>query len=94
MILLHALIRVDDIKIIDEPKLVEGDIINQYNAYIPIHLEEGIKGINYRLNTTYQIEKDLRKWNKVDVKYIEKHTQECLEEVLQDEEGDYIYWYQ
>ncbi len=88
------LVRVDAIKIIEEPKLVEGDIINKYNAYIPTHLEEGIKGINYRLNTTYQIENNLRKWNKVDVKYVEKHTKECLEEVLQDEEGDYIYWYQ
>lgn len=88
------LVRVDAIKIIEEPKLVEGNIINQYNAYIPTHLEEGIKGINYRLNTTYKIENDLRKWNKVDVKYVERHTQECLEEVLQDEEGDYIYWYQ
>lgn len=88
------LVRVDDIKIIKEPELVEGDIINRYNAYIPIHLEEGIRGINYRINTTYQIENDLRKWNKVDVKYVEKHAQEYLEEVLQDEEGDYIYWYQ
>ena len=74
--------------------MVEGDIINKYNAYIPVHLEEDIKGINYRLNTTYKIEKDLRRWDKVDVKYVEKHTKECLEEVLQDEDGDYIYWYQ
>lgn len=88
------LVRVDEVKIIEEPQLVEGDIINQHNAYIPVHLQEDIKGINYRLNTTYKIEKDLRKWNKVDVKYVEKHTKECLEEVLQDEDGDYIYWYQ
>ena len=43
---------------------------------------------------TYIIEKDLRKWDKVDVKYVEKHSQQGLEEVLQDEEGDYIFWYQ
>ncbi|MGN1298208.1 MAG: type I-B CRISPR-associated protein Cas5b [Clostridia bacterium] len=88
------LVRVNNIKIIKEPELVEGDIINKYNAYIPKHLQEDIKGINYRLNTTYQVESNLRKWNKIDVKYVEKHTQECLEEVLQDEDGDYIYWYQ
>lgn len=88
------LVRIDEVKIIEEPKLVEGDIINQYNAYIPVCLDEDVKGINYRLNTTYKIEKDLRKWDKIDVKYVEKHTKECLEEVLQDEEGDYIYWYQ
>ena len=88
------LVRVDDIKIIGEPQMVEGNIINRYDAYIPVHLEDEITGINYRLNTTYIIEKDLRKWDKVDVKYVEKHSQQGLEEVLQDEEGDYIFWYQ
>ncbi len=88
------LVRVDDIKIIAEPKMTEGNIINRYDAYIPVYLEDEITGINYRLNTTYIIEKDLRKWDKVDVKYVEKHSQQGLEEVLQDEEGDYIFWYQ
>ncbi len=88
------LVRVDDIKIIGEPQMVEGNIINRYDAYIPVHLEDEITGINYRLNTTYIIEEDLRKWDKVDVKYVEKHSQQGLEEVLQDEEGDYIFWYQ
>ena len=88
------LVRVDSVKIIEEPKLVEGDLINKYNAYIPTWMDEDLSGINYRLNTTYTIENDLRKWNKIDVKYIEKHTNNFLEEVLQDEEGDYIYFYQ
>lgn len=87
------LVRIDEIKIIEEPKLLEEEFINQYNAYIPKHLGE-VHGVNYRLNTTYRIENNLRKWNKVDVKYVEKHTQETLEDLLQDEDGDYIYWYQ
>ena len=88
------LVRVDRLKMIEEPKLVEGDLINKYNAYIPNWMDEDLSGINYRLNTTYTIDNDLRKWNKIDVKYIEKHTNNFLEEVLQDEEGDYIYFYQ
>lgn len=88
------LVRVDRLKMIEEPKLVEGDLINKYNAYIPNWMDEDLSGINYRLNTTYTIENDLKKWNKIDVKYIEKHTNNFLEEVLQDEEGDYIYFYQ
>lgn len=88
------LVRVDRVKMIEEPKLVEGDLINKYNAYIPNWMDEDLSGINYRLNTTYTIENDLKKWNKIDVKYIEKHTNNFLEEVLQDEEGDYIYFYQ
>lgn len=87
------LVRIDDVKIIEEPKKVYKKFVNKYNAYIPKWLDEEIDGINYRLNTTYKIENDLRKWNKVDVKYVEKHTEQGLEEVIQDEEGDYIFWY-
>lgn len=85
------LVRVDEIKIIQEPKIEEYKLENvKYNAYIP---SEKIQGINYRLNTTYTIKNDLRKWEKVDVKYVEKHTNIDLEEALQDEEGDYIFFY-
>lgn len=86
------LVRVDEIKIIQEPKIEEYKLENvKYNAYIP---SEKIQGINYRLNTTYTIKNDLRKWEKVDVKYVEKHTNIDLEEALQDEEGDYIFFTQ
>lgn len=87
------LVRIDDVKIIEEPKKVYEKFVNKYNAYVPKWLDEEIDGINYRLNTTYKIENDLRKWNKVDVKYVEKHTEQGLEEAMQDEEGDYIFWY-
>lgn len=85
------LVRVDEIKIIQEPKIEEYKLENvKYNAYIS---SEKIQGINYRLNTTYIIKNDLRKWEKVDVKYVEKHTNIDLEEALQDEDGDYIFFY-
>lgn len=87
------LVRIDEVKIVKEQNKVYEKFINKYNAYIPSWVEEDIDGINYRLNTTYKIEKDLRKWNKVDVKYVEKHTEQGLEEILQDEEGDNIFWY-
>lgn len=87
------LVRIDEVKIIKEPQKGYKKTVNQYNAYIPNWMDEEIDGINYRLNTTYKIENDLRKWNKVDVKYIEKLTEEKLEEILQDEDGDNIFWY-
>ena len=87
------LVRVDEVKIIEEPKKAYDRFISQYNAYIPNELtDEEVHGINYRLNTVYTIKNDLRQWHKVDVKYIEKHTKESLEEVFQDEDGDFIYW--
>lgn len=87
------LVRVDEVKILKEPKKVYEKFINKYNAYVPIDLiDEHVDGINYRLNTVYTIKNELRNWNKVDVKYIDKHTGESLLELLQDEDGDYIYW--
>lgn len=87
------LVRVDEIKIIKEPILVEEKLICRHNAYIPTFMNEKLHGINYRLNSTYIIKNDLRKWNKVDVVYVEKHTNEGLESVLEDEDGDYIFFY-
>lgn len=87
------IVRVDSIKIIKEPHKTAG-MINEYNAYIPTYLDDRISGIVYRLNTTYKIVNNLRKWNKIDVKYIEKHTNQGLREVMQDEEGDYVFFYQ
>lgn len=86
------IVRIDDIKIVDNIKNIKNVDV-QKNAYIPTWMGENIYGINYRLNTTYVLENDLRKWNKIDVKYVEKNTGEFIEETVQDDEGDNIYFY-
>ena len=88
------IVRIDEIKILENIKEVEEpDIVE--NTYIPEWIDNEVAGINYRLNTTYTIQNNIRKWNKVNVKYVEKHTNKSLEgtEVLQDEDGDNIYFY-
>ena len=88
------LVRVEEIKYVNEITKTDGDI-NKYNAYVPMYYDDGfLEGINYRLNTTYKIVNDLRKWNKVDVKYIEKHTSNKLDEVEIDEDGDNMFFYE
>lgn len=87
------IVRVDEIKIIQKPELSEG-MINEYNAYVPEYLSNDISGIQYRLNTKYQIINNLRKWDKVNVKYIERHTNKGLEEVQKDEDGDYVFFFE
>lgn len=88
------LVRVEQIKYVNEITKADGDI-NKYNAYVPMYYDDGfLEGINYRLNTTYTIVNDLRKWNKVDVKYIEKHTSNKLDEVEIDEDGDNMFFYE
>ena len=86
------LVRIDGIKILKDIKEVDEAKI-KINAFIPEWIGDEIEGINYRLNTTYKIKDDIRQWNKVNVKYIEKHTNKSVEEVMQDEDGDNIYFY-
>lgn len=88
------LVRIEEIKYVENTSIGEGDV-NRYNAYITKDIceREMIEGINYRLNTTYTIEKDLRKWNKVDVKYVEKDSNYDIYEIEKDEDGDLIFFY-
>ena len=86
------MVRVDEIKIIEKPQISKG-MIYKYNAYIPEYLDDEMSGIKYRLNTTYKIVNNLRKWNKVNVKYIEMHTNQGVEETMKDSEGDYVFFF-
>ena len=86
------IVRIDEIKILKNVEEVEEEEIKN-NAYIPEWETQGINGINYRLNTTYQIKDDIRQWNKVNVKYAEKHTNQGIYKTLKDEDGDCIFFY-
>lgn len=86
------LVRIDDIKILKDVKEVEEVLIKR-SCYVPKWAAEGITGINYRLNTVYKIKDDIRQWEKIDVKYVEKHTNRGMVKTLQDEEEDNIYFY-
>ena len=86
------LVRIDDVKFINNIEKVEELEIEQ-SAYIPEWLGKGVNGINYRLNTTYKIEDEIRVWDKVNVKYVEKHTNQNIYETIKDEDGDNIYFY-
>lgn len=86
------LVRVDGIKILKEVKPVTETYLENYNAYVP--KAKTNNGINYRLNTVYKIdENNLRKWEKTDVKYIEKDSNETVQDVLEDEDGDLVIFY-
>lgn len=86
------LVRVDDIKFIKDTKLEKRKRL-KYNAYVVKGQNNSrAEGINYRINTTYKIDKNgLRKWDKVDVKYLEKN--EWIQNCIKDEDGDIILFY-
>lgn len=86
------LVRIDEIKILKDVEEVE-EIAIRKSAYIPEYMSNRVDGINYRLNTTYQIKENIRQWNKVNVKYVERNTNQGVYKALQDEDGDNIYFY-
>ena len=88
------LVRIEEIKYVKNKFIGEGDI-NKFSAYIPKDIceRERLEGINYRLNTTYVIKDELRRWEKVDVKYIEKSEDNSIYEIEKDEDGDFIFFY-
>lgn len=88
------IVRIDGISFVEKVEEIERAYIDKYSAYIPLWAAEDVEGINYRLNTTYEIKNDLRKWKKVDVKYVEKHIENTVEDLLRDEDGDYIFFYE
>ena len=90
------LVRIEEIKYVENISSSNGEIVN-YNAYVPKYIceQEDLTGINYRLNAKYVIENQLRKWEKVDVKYIERHTNNIITDmkIEKDEEGDFMFFY-
>lgn len=86
------LVRIDEIKFVNEIT-EEEEVIIVTSAYIPEWINSEVAGINYRLNTTYRVKNDLRQWDKVNVKYVEKSTNQGLYTALVDEDGDYLYFY-
>ncbi len=86
------IVRIDGIKIFENVNEVK-DVKIEENAYVPEWLDDDVNGINYRLNTIYTIQDDIRKWNKLNVKYVEKHTNQHVNKIFQDEDGDNIYFY-
>ena len=83
------LVRVDEIKIIQKINKIDDFMWMNHNAYIPTYMLD-VTGINYRLNTKYTIVDELRKWEKVDVKYVEKDS--VIDDGYIDEDGEVIFW--
>lgn len=89
------IVRVDLVKVITDVNIVH-ELIPKHSIYIPTKKYENVNGINYRLNTKYVIENELRKWEKVNVVYIEKDNFQTIaeDEIMVDEDDDVIMFYE
>ena len=87
------IVRIDEIKYIDEPKDFEEEYLIERNAYIPKkYLSDDTMGITYRLNKNYIIDNGIRKWEKVDVKYVECSNIKSALNVKVDCDNDPMYF--
>lgn len=75
------LARLDEISFVElsECEIDEEDdddkLILKNCFYVPDFYETNMAGVRYRVNKDYKIINDLRRWNKVNVNYVEKGTQ-------------------
>jgi CRISPR-associated protein Cas5t len=89
------LVRIDEIKIIEvEEKEDNWQGIKIKNPiYIPkqIALKNNLQGINYRLNSTYEIVDNFKKWDVVEMLYVE--TGKIYNKVFVDNDDDILFWH-
>lgn len=86
------LVRLDEVKIINDIKFVDERYMTK-SAYVNKEKHSEVSGINYKLNTVYKIENELRKWEKVNVVYVEKNSNVTIEDAMEDEDGDVVLFY-
>ena len=84
------LVRIDEVKIINQVSKIDTEIIIKHNSYVPTYLKPE-SGISYRLNTKYTIVNELRRWEKVNVKYVENNNF-YIENGYLDGDGEVILW--
>lgn len=89
------LIRFDDVSIvnIEEKEDSRNGISLKYPAYIPKQyaLDNDLQGIHYRLNSYYEVKGNFKKWEQVEMLYVEYGK--IYTKVLVDEQGDLVFWH-
>lgn len=89
------IVRIDEVSMVSlqEKDDSRNGIPMKYPAYIPKQyaLDNDLHGINYRLNSYYEIKDGFKKWEQVEMLYVE--TGKIFSKVPVDEQGDLIFWH-
>lgn len=80
------LVRIDGISYVQESDIT--NVITNHNAYV--FEDDAERGIYFRLNYNYKLKDDLRVFDKVNVRYVEKETQ--ILKCKKDNENDLIFF--
>jgi CRISPR-associated protein Cas5t len=89
------LVRLDEVSLVSlqEREDRRNGISLRYPAYIPKQYasDNDLHGINYRLNSYYEIRDCFKKWEQIEMLYVE--TGKVYSKVFVDEQGDLIFWH-
>lgn len=89
------LVRIDEVSMVDleEREDRRNGISLRYRAYIPKQcaLDNDLHGINYRLNSYYEIRDGFKKWEQVEMLYVE--SGKVYSKVFVDERDDLVFWH-
>lgn len=89
------LVRVDEVSMVEVREIEDrrNGIPIKYPAYIPKQyaLDNDLHGINYRLNSYYEIQNGFKKWEQVEMMYVE--SGKIYRRVLIDQDDDLVFWH-
>jgi len=88
------LVRLDEVSLVSlqEREDHRNGISLRHPAYIPKQyaLDNDLHGINYRLNSYYEIRDGFKKWKQIEMLYVESGK---VDKALIDEHGDLVFWH-
>lgn len=89
------LVRIDEVSMVDveEREDRRNGISLKCPAYIPKQYALGndLHGINYRLNSYYEIKDGFKKWEQIEMLYVE--TGKIYNKVFVDDQEDLVFWH-
>jgi hypothetical protein len=89
------LVRIDEVSFVSFHEVEEkrNGISLKYPAYIPkqLALNNDLCGVNYQLNSYYEIKGDFKKWEQIEMLYVE--SGKVYTKTVIDEQGDLIFWH-
>ncbi|SFE52383.1 type I-B CRISPR-associated protein Cas5b [Alteribacillus iranensis] len=85
------LVQIKDYRVVELEEMEEGT--TKLPAYVPVSLLDDENYVPYRLNWKYDIVQNIRKWEKIDVGYVQANYS-IEEEHYMDECGDLVFFHQ
>lgn len=81
-------VELNEVTVDDDEDYCEDGYTLRHSIYIPKIYNVSTSGIGFRINKNYKIANDIRKWTKIDVKYVEEGNKVIDIPILVDDTDD------